>query len=73
MAIRKELLMEYKLIRLTTVLGLNDKCLIYLTENRIEIYWKEFSNICKPRKKEKEAFHHFIELTHFVPVMYLLC
>ena len=30
--------MEYKLIRLTTVLGLNDKCLIYLTENRIEIY-----------------------------------
>ena len=47
-----------KLIRMTTVLGFNDKFLIYSSDNRIDSL--AILNICMLQKKEKGALHDFI-------------
>ena len=44
---------------MTTVLGLNNKFLIYQRDNRIVIYWKEISIFACYEKKKKGAFHEF--------------
>ena len=41
------------------VLGLNDKFLIYPSDNRTEVYLERILNICMSPKKEKGAFHDF--------------